>query len=216
MMTDFIANHGEALITAVGEHIFLSFIALALSVLVAVPLGILLSQVPKIANIVMVIAGVLQTIPTLALLVLFVPILGVGVVPAIVALFVYSLLPILRNTYLGMTSVDSNTVDAAKGMGMSTGQVIQKVQLPLATPVILAGIRLSAVYVIAWATIAAYIGGGGLGEFIFNGLQTSSSELIFGGTIPVIIIAILTDLIFGYIERKLSPQTTSEVTAEHA
>lgn len=215
-MMDFIANNGDALVTAVGEHIFLSFISLVLSILVAVPLGILLSQVPKIANIVMTIAGVLQTIPTLALLALMIPLLGVGPVPSIVALFIYSLLPILRNTYLGMTSVDPNIVDAAKGMGMSTGQVIGKVQMPLAIPVILAGIRLSAVYVIAWATIAAYIGGGGLGVFIFNGLQTFRSDLIFGGTIPVIIIAILMDLIFGYLERKLSPQTTSEVTAENA
>ena len=99
---------------------------------------------------------------------------------------------------------------------MSTGQVIRKVQLPLAMPVIMAGVRLSAVYVIAWATIAAYIGGGGLGEFIFNGLQSFQTDLIFGGTIPVILIAILTDLIFGWLEQKLTPQTSSEVTSDYA
>jgi len=215
-MMEFFAEQGDALVTATIEHIGLSLISLGLGILVAVPIGILLSQVPKVANVVIGIAGVLQTIPTLALLALMVPILGVGPVPAVVALFIYSLLPILRNAYLGMAGVNPNVVDAAKGMGMSTTQVIRKVQLPLAIPVIMAGIRLSAVYVIAWTTIAAYIGGGGLGEFIFNGLQTYRQDLIFGGTIPVIIIAIVMDLVAGYLERKLSPQTTSEVNTENA
>lgn len=213
---EFFANQGQALFIAIGEHILLSFVALSLGVLIAVPLGILLSQVPKVANVVIAVAGVLQTIPTLALLALMIPLLGVGFVPSIFALFIYSLLPILRNAYLGMVGVDPDIVDASKGMGMSTSQVIRKVQLPLAMPVIMAGIRLSAVYVIAWATIAAYIGGGGLGEFIFNGLQTFRRDLIFGGTIPVIIIAILTDLLAGYLEKKLSPRTTSEVKTKNA
>lgn len=215
-MMEFLANEGDTLLRLIGEHIVLSLISLGLGILVAVPVGILLSQFPKIANVVIGIASVLQTVPTLALLALMVPLLGVGQIPAIVALFIYSLLPILRNTYLGMDGVDPNLLDAAKGMGMSTGQVIQKIQLPMAVPVIMAGIRLSAVYVIAWTTIASYIGGGGLGDFIFNGLQTYRQDLIFGGTIPVIIIAIVMDLGFGYLENKLSPQTTSEVNTENA
>lgn len=215
-MMDFFANHGDSLIRAIGEHIYLSIVSLILGIIVAVPLGIVLSQYPKIANIVMTLVGVLQTIPTLALLVLMIPLLGVGTLPSVVALFIYSLLPMLRNTYLGMTSVDSNIVDAAKGMGMSRRQVISKAQLPLAMPVIMAGIRLSAVYVIAWATLSAYIGGGGLGEFIFNGLQTFRRDLIFGGTIPVITIAILMDFLFGYLESKFTPQTTSEVNTNDA
>lgn len=210
-MMDFFANQGEALVIAIGEHLLLSFVALALGIIVAIPLGIWLSQVPKIANIVIGIASVLQTIPTLALLTLMVILLGVGKVPSIVALFIYSLLPILRNTYLGIAGVDPNLTDAAQGMGMSRMQVIRKVLLPLAVPVIMAGIRLSAVYVIAWTTIAAYIGGGGLGEFIFNGLQGYRIDLILGGTIPTIIISILMDLFGGYLERKMTPQTTSEV-----
>lgn len=210
-MMVFFANQGEALVIAIGEHLLLSFVALALGIIVAIPLGIWLSQVPKIANIVIGIASVLQTIPTLALLTLMVILLGVGKVPSIVALFIYSLLPILRNTYLGIAGVDPNLTDAAQGMGMSRMQVIRKVLLPLAVPVIMAGIRLSAVYVIAWTTIAAYIGGGGLGEFIFNGLQGYRIDLILGGTIPTIIISILMDLFGGYLERKMTPQTTSEV-----
>lgn len=215
-MMDFFANYGDALVTAIGEHIFLSLVSLTLGIIVAIPLGILLSQFPRFANPVITIASILQTIPTLALLALMVIILGVGTIPSIIALFIYSLLPILRNAYLGMIGVDPALVDAAKGVGMSTGQVIRKVQLPLAMPVIMAGVRLSAVYVIAWATIAAYIGGGGLGEFIFNGLQSFQTDLIFGGTIPVILIAILTDLIFGWLEQKLTPQTSSEVTSDYA
>jgi len=216
-MMEFFAENGSELFTAIGEHIFLSLIALVLGILVAVPLGILLSQFPKIADVVIGVASVLQTVPTLALLALMVPILGVGKLPSIVALFIYSLLPILRNAYLGMTGVDPTLVDAAKGMGMSTGQVIRKIQLPLAIPVIMAGIRLSAVYVVAWTTIAAYIGGGGLGEFIFNGLQTYRQDLIFGGTIPVIIIAIVMDFVAGYLEKKLSPKTSSsEVKTDYA
>src|SRR5690625_1220418 len=178
-MMEFFAENGQTLLVAIGEHIFLSLISLALGILVAVPLGILLSQFPKVANVIIGIASVLQTIPTLALLALMIPLLGVGKTPSIVALFIYSLLPILRNAYLGMVGVDPNIVDAAQGMGMSQSQVIRKVQLPLAIPVIMAGIRLSAVYFIAFAIIAAYIGGGGLGDFIFNGLKTLINDFIF-------------------------------------
>ena len=209
-MMEFLSTYGSSLITAFGEHIFLSVISLTLGVLFAVPVGVLLSQTKRLAPIVMGIAGVLQTVPTLALLALMVPLFGVGKGPAIIALFVYSLLPILRNTYLGMNSVDPMVIDAAKAMGMKPFQVIRKVQMPLAIPVIMAGIRLSAVYVIAWATIAAYIGGGGLGEIIFNGLELFRSDLILAGTIPVILLAILTDLLAGRIEMKLTPRTTSE------
>lgn len=208
-MAEFLSNYGSTLVSAFGEHIFLSVISLSLGILFAVPLGIFLSQTDRLASVIMGIAGVLQTIPTLALLALMVPLFGVGKIPAIIALFIYSLLPILRNTYLGMNGVDPMVVDAAKAMGMTRIEVIQKIQLPLAIPVIMAGIRLSAVYVIAWTTIAAYIGGGGLGEVIFNGLELFRSDLILAGTIPVIILAILTDLLAGRIEKILTPQTTS-------
>lgn len=214
-MTEFLADNGNMLITAFGEHLFLSVISLSLGILFSVPLGVALSQTDKISSVIMGIAGVLQTIPTLALLALMVPLFGVGKGPAIIALFAYSLLPILRNTHLGMNSVDPMVIDAAKAMGMTRFQVITKIQIPLAIPVIMAGIRLSAVYVIAWASIAAYIGGGGFGEVIFNGLELFRVDLIFAGTIPVIILAILTDLLAGRIEEKLTPQTTSETIEEN-
>ena len=209
-MQEFIASQGSEVIRLLWEHIYMSLISLCLRVIVAVPLGILLSQVPKVANVVISIVSVLQTIPTLALLALMIPFLGVGKVPAIVALFIYSLLPILRNTYLGMSNVNPDLLDAAKGMGLKRMQIIRQVQLPLAVPVIMAGIRLSTVYVIAWTTLASYIGGGGLGDMIFNGLNLFRPDLIFGGTIPVTILAVIVDLVMARIEDWVTPTTSSK------
>lgn len=209
-MQEFIASQGSEVIRLLWEHIYMSLISLGLGVIVAVPLGILLSQVPKVANVVISIVSVLQTIPTLALLALMIPFLGVGKVPAIVALFIYSLLPILRNTYLGMSNVNPDLLDAAKGMGLKRIQIIRQVQLPLAVPVIMAGIRLSTVYVIAWTTLASYIGGGGLGDMIFNGLNLFRPDLILGGTIPVTILAVIVDLVMARIEEWVTPTTSSK------
>lgn len=209
-MQEFIASQGSEVIRLLWEHIYMSLISLGLGVIVAVPLGILLSQVPKVANVVISIVSVLQTIPTLALLALMIPFLGVGKVPAIVALFIYSLLPILRNTYLGMSNVNPDLLDAAKGMGLKRMQIIRQVQLPLAVPVIMAGIRLSTVYVIAWTTLASYIGGGGLGDMIFNGLNLFRPDLILGGTIPVTILAVIVDLVMARIEEWVTPTTSSK------
>lgn len=209
-MQEFIASQGSEVIRLLWEHIYMSLTSLGLGVIVAVPLGILLSQVPKVANVVISIVSVLQTIPTLALLALMIPFLGVGKVPAIVALFIYSLLPILRNTYLGMSNVNPDLLDAAKGMGLKRMQIIHQVQLPLAVPVIMAGIRLSTVYVIAWTTLASYIGGGGLGDMIFNGLNLFRPDLILGGTIPVTILAVIVDLVMARIEDWVTPTTSSK------
>lgn len=204
-MQQFINEYGGQILTKSAEHIYISAFALALGILFAVPLGILLTRLPKVANIVIGIASVLQTVPSLALLALMIPFFGVGKVPAIIALFIYSLLPILRNTYIGMKNVDSNYRDVAKGMGMTNMQSIISVELPIATPTIMAGIRLAAVYVVAWATLASYIGAGGLGDLIFSGLNNFQPPLIFAGTIPVIIIALLSDFLLGLLEDKMTP-----------
>lgn len=192
------------------QHLYISAISLGLGVIVAVPLGVLLTRAKKIANVVVSIASMLQTIPALALLAFMIPIFGIGATPAIVALFIYSLLPILRNTYLGMNDVDPSLKDAAKGMGMTNWQSIIKVEVPLAGPVIMAGIRLSATYVIAWAALASYIGAGGLGDFIFNGLNLYRTDLILGGSIPVILLALIVDWLLGKLEVALTPKTTHE------
>ena len=210
-MIDFLINNSGEILTKSMEHLFIAAISLAFGILVAVPLGILLNKSKQAAKIVMAIASVLQTVPSFALLALMIPLFGVGKRPAIVSLFIYSLLPILRNTYLGIDGVNENLIDAAKGMGMTPSQVLFKVQIPMAMPVIMGGIRLSAVYVLAWTTLASYVGAGGLGDFIFNGLTNAIMPMVVWGTIPVTLMAIIVDLLFGILEDKLSPDKKSEV-----
>jgi len=207
-MITFLQTYGAQLLLKTWQHLYISAIALALGIIVAVPLGILLTRTKKISGFVMAIASMLQTIPAMALLALMIPFFGIGAVPAIIALFIYSLLPILRNTYLGMEDVNPALIDAAKGMGLTGWQSIIKVELPMAAPVIMAGIRLSATYVIAWAALASYIGAGGLGDFIFNGLNLYRTDLILGGSIPVIILALIVDWLLGKLEAAVTPRTT--------
>ncbi|MEI5994632.1 ABC transporter permease [Candidatus Enterococcus mansonii] len=209
-MNQFLLERGNELVTKIGEHIFISGVALALGILFAVPIGILLTRTKRTAVIIIGLTSALQTVPSLALLALMIPIFGVGKIPAIIALFIYSLLPILRNTYIGIKEVSSDYKDAAKGMGMTNIQSIFMVELPIAMPTIMAGIRLSAVYVIAWATLASYIGAGGLGDFIFSGLNNYQPDLIFAGTIPVTILALAADLLLGLLEKKLTPKALRE------
>lgn len=206
----FLQTNGVELLSKMGEHFFISFVALLLGTLVAVPLGIALTRSEKLSQYVISFVSILQTVPSLALLALMIPLFGVGKLPAIVALFIYSLLPILRNTYIGILGVRSDIVDAAKGMGMTSQQQIWKVKVPLAAPVIMSGIRLAGVYVIAWATLASYIGAGGLGDYIFNGLNVYEQEMIIWGTIPVTILALLTDFLLGKVEILVTPKTSSE------
>lgn len=209
-MNQFLLERGNELVTKIGEHIFISGVALILGILFAVPIGILLTRTKRTAAIVIGLTSALQTVPSLALLALMIPIFGVGKIPAIIALFIYSLLPILRNTYIGIKEVDPNYKDAAKGMGMTNVQSIFMVELPIAMPTIMAGIRLAAVYVVAWATLASYIGAGGLGDFIFSGLNNYQPDLIFAGTIPVTILALAADLLLGLLEKKLTPKALRE------
>lgn len=205
-MIHFLQVYGMQLIDKTGQHLYISAAALILGIIVAVPLGILLTRMKRGANAIITLAGVLQTIPAMALLAMMIPIFGIGSTPAIVALFIYSLLPILRNTYLGMEGVSPTVRDAAKGMGMTWWQSMMRAEIPLAAPVIMSGIRLSATYVIAWATLASYIGAGGLGDFIFNGLNLYRSDLILGGSIPVILLALLVDYLLGKLENTVTPR----------
>ncbi|MBO0460564.1 MULTISPECIES: ABC transporter permease [Enterococcus] len=213
-MAEFFQQHGAEIVSKSLEHLYISAIALIIGIAVAVPLGVLLTRFPKIATIVIGLTSALQTVPSLALLALMIPLFGVGKVPAIIALFIYSLLPILRNTYIGMKNVDWNYRDVAKGMGMTNVQSIFSVELPIAMPTIMAGIRLAAVYVIAWATLASYIGAGGLGDLIFSGLNNYQPDLIFAGTIPVTILALLADFLLGFLENRLTPIALREENDE--
>lgn len=213
-MAEFFQQHGAEILSKSLEHLYISAIALVIGIAVAVPLGVLLTRFPKVATIVIGLTSALQTVPSLALLALMIPLFGVGKLPAIIALFIYSLLPILRNTYIGMKNVDWNYRDVAKGMGMTNIQSIFSVELPIAMPTIMAGIRLAAVYVIAWATLASFIGAGGLGDLIFSGLNNYQPDLIFAGTIPVTILALLADFLLGLLENRLTPIALREENDE--
>lgn len=205
-LLDFLSVNGIELIVKTWEHIYISLIAIFLGIIVAVPLGVLLTRVPKIANFILGLLNVLQTIPSFAILALFIPLLGIGLVPAIVALFLYSLMPILRNTYIGIRDVKKDLIEAGIGMGMTEWERIRLVEIPLATPVIMAGIRLATVFLIGWATLASYIGAGGLGDYIFSGMNLYKPEYILAGAIPVTLLALVTDLFLGKVETWVTPK----------
>lgn len=205
-MIDFLINNGNQLVTKTIEHFYISIVALLIAIVVAVPIGIFLSKLKRTSNFVLMIAGVLQTIPTLAVLAIMIPIFGVGKTPAIVALFIYVLLPILNNTVLGVQNIDKNIKEAGTSMGMTRFQLMKDVELPLALPLILGGIRLSAVYVISWATLASYVGAGGLGDFVFNGLNTYDPLMIISAAILVTLLALIVDFILSLVEKWAVPK----------
>ena len=211
-MIDYLIKNRSLLELKIGEHFLISIVALMIGTIIAVPIGILITKSPKLSQVVISFCSVLQTIPSLALLAIMVPLFGVGKLPAIIALVIYSLLPILRNTYLGMNSVDKDLIDASKGMGMTWIQIVAHVKVPLALPVIMSGIRLSAVYMVAWATLASYIGAGGLGDFIFMGLNNFNFYAIIAGTVPVTLMALLFDGLLSIVERKLTPKISRDIS----
>jgi len=208
---DFMRQQSDKLLTQTLEHIGLTFISLFLAVLVGLPLGILIARKRKLSGTVLGVAGVLQTIPSIALLGFMIPLLGIGPKPAIVALLLYALLPIIRNTYTGITGVDASVKEAATAMGMSQWQILFKVELPLAMPVILAGIRTATVITVGVATLASYIAAGGLGEFIFGGISLNNTNMILAGAIPAALLAILFDFLLSRVQnlniRKLKKAT---------
>ncbi len=187
------------------EHLTLSALALFLGVLVSVPLGLWLERTRRGAEAVIRLLGLFQTVPSLALLAFFVPFLGIGIVPALAALWLYSLFPMVRNTYSGVRDADPRAVEAATALGMTPGQVLRLVRLPLAAPIILAGIRTAAVITVGTATLAAFIGAGGLGEPIVTGLQLANTNLILSGAIPAAALALLVDGTLGWVEKALRP-----------
>ncbi|WP_286057957.1 choline ABC transporter permease OpuBB [Bacillus sp. FSL R5-0560] len=202
---EFLQTNGGELLYKTYEHITISLIAVILGIVAAVPLGVVLTRMKKGAGTIIGIVNIIQTLPSLAILAFFIPLLGVGKVPAIAALFFYSVLPILRNTYTGIRGVNKNLLESGKGIGMTAAEQIRLVELPLAAPVIMAGIRTSTIYLIGWATLASFIGGGGLGDYIFIGLNLYQPEYIIGGAVPVTILAIVIDYVLSVTERKLTP-----------
>ncbi|TZE80930.1 ABC transporter permease [Calorimonas adulescens] len=196
----------DQIFTLTGQHIYLTLIAVAIAILIGVPLGILITRVDSISGLVIGIANAVQAIPSLALLGFLIPFLGIGSIPSIVMIFLYSLLPIIKNTYTGLANVDRAMIEAGRGMGMTDAQLMRMVQLPLALPVIMAGIRISAVTAVGLTTLAALIGAGGLGQLIYRGISMVNNKMIISGAIPAMVLALLVDFILSIMERSVTPK----------
>ena len=187
-------------------HLQLTGIALLAAILFAIPLGILIYHYSAVAKPILYLAGLLQTIPSIALLALMIPLFGIGVLPAIIALFLYALLPILRNTATALFSIDPLLKKVATGIGMTRWQRMRLIEFPLSTPTIFAGIKTAAIISIGTATLAAFIGAGGLGEFIVTGLSLNNTTMILKGAIPAAILAIMVEFLFELIEKMYVPK----------
>jgi osmoprotectant transport system permease protein len=190
------------------EHVWMVGVSTLMAVAIGIPLGILISRRPVLRNPVIAAANVIQTIPSLALFGFLLPAPWIGERAgrlAILALTLYALLPLIRNTYTGIEGVDRAVVEAARGMGLTDWQLLFKVELPLASSVILAGIRVAIVISVGLATIAAAIGAGGLGELIFRGLAMVNNSVILAGAIPAALMALAADVLLGWLERRLAP-----------
>jgi osmoprotectant transport system permease protein len=197
------------------QHLTLVLLAVAIACVIGVPLGVLAASMPRLRQAVLGLTGVLQTVPSLALLALLIPLLGrIGTAPALVALVVYALLPVVRNTCTGLLQVPEGLKLAAKALGLRSGQRLVQIELPLALPVILAGVKTAAVLSVGTATIAAFIGAGGYGERITIGLALNDNDMLLAGAIPAAMLALLTQGLFELLERAVTPATTA-VPAPH-
>ena len=194
------------IITQTLEHLQLSFIGTLLATLLAIPLGIWITGKKRLSSSVLAITGTIQTIPSLALLGFMIPLFGIGFVPAIIALFLYALLPIVRNTYTGLQETDPVLLEAAKAMGMTDKQTLFKLRLPLAVNVIMAGVRTALTINIGTATLAAFIGAGGLGESIITGINLNNNELILQGAIPAALLALIMDRLMLLLQNRITPK----------
>jgi osmoprotectant transport system permease protein len=191
-------------------HLRLTVASILVAVSIGVPLGILVSYIKPLKKPVLGFANVVQALPSIALLGFLVPFLGIGEKPAICMVVVYSLLPIIKNTATGLSSVNPQTLEAARGIGMTKFQVLTRVKLPLSLPVMMAGIRISAVSAVGLVTLAAFIGADGLGFLIYAGIRTLNNFKIVSGAIPACILALAVDLIFAIIERAVTPAHLKE------
>jgi osmoprotectant transport system permease protein len=195
----------SAVLMALLEHLELTAIALVLAAMLGIPLGIHLARARFLAAPVLAVVSAIQTIPSVALLGFLIPFFGIGMKPAIVALFLYSLLPIVRNTYTGIEQVDAAAIEAARGMGMRDREILFRVTIPQALPVLMAGIRTATVLCVAVATLAALIGAGGLGSFIFRGISMLNTKMVLAGAVPAGVLALALDGLLALLERRLTP-----------
>ena len=199
---DTVQSRSDMIMDAFLQHILLSFTALIIGLALALPVGMLVARYRRFAEPIIGVAAVLQTIPSLALFGILVPLIGIGSKTALIALVIYALLPIVRNTYAGLTGVDESIIEAGRGMGMTPNQILKKIEFPTALPVIMAGIRTATVLTVGIATLATFVGAGGLGDVIYRGLQSYNNSLVLAGALPVALLAIAFDFILKWVEKK--------------
>lgn len=202
---DYVLENYEQIISLFLEHIELTFIAVGLSILIGVPIGIIISYIKKLDKPILGLSSVIQAVPSMALLGFLIPFVGIGTIPAIIVVILYSLLPIIKNTYTGINGISETIIESAKGIGLTKSQILFKIQIPQTLPVIMAGIRISAVSAVGLMTMSAFIGGGGLGYLIFSGIRTLNNYQILAGAIPACILALIVDYFFGLIEKLVTP-----------
>ena len=206
---DFLTSHFDELMGLLYDHTWMTLAAVFIAILIGIPLGILISSVKGTDKPILGFANIMQAIPSLAALGLLVPIIGIGSPPAILMVVLYSLLPILKNTYTGITNINPQTIEAAYGIGMTHVQVLFRIKLPLALPVIMSGVRIASVTAVGLMTIAAYIGAGGLGNYVISGIQTSNVNQMLCGAIPACILALLMDFVMSRVEKAVVPISLS-------
>ena len=205
-LIEFITENYADIQRSLIRHIELVGISVLIGIVISIPLGILLSRYRRAAGSVLAVAGTIQTIPGLVMLGFALILFGIGMLPALVVLSLYAILPILRNTYTGITEVEPRYIDAGRGIGMTNMQILFEVELPLALPSIISGIRISTVYIVSWATLAGLIGAGGLGDLIWTGLSNYNSRYILAGAIPSAILAFILSGLIGVLQRLLTPR----------
>lgn len=203
---DTVIQRQDLIIERTLEHLYLSFSAILIAIIISLPLGIFISRKQKLAEFYIGITAVFQTIPSLALFGFLVPLIGIGFETALIALIIYALLPILRNTYTGITGVDQAIIEAGRGMGMTSSQILFKIELPLSLSFLMAGIRTATVLTVGVATLATFVGAGGLGDVIWRGLQSYNNNLVLAGAIPVALLALAFDFILKVMEKRTTPK----------
>ena len=204
-MLEEIADIINLILEPMGEHLILAICSLIISIFVSIPLAILSLYNKKLSTIIMTFANIVQAVPSLAVVALSVPLLGIGFTPAIFAIFLRALLPIVKNTYIGLSSVDHKLIEFARGIGLTDWQILINIRFPNAYPAIFAGIKFAAILANGIAILTAIIGSGGYGEIVFSGLAQFNTDKVLLGVAPVIVIAISIEIIFTFIEKKITP-----------
>ncbi|KUO53161.1 MAG: choline ABC transporter permease [Desulfitibacter sp. BRH_c19] len=202
-LCDYMIRRQDAIIELVIDHAGLVFLAVLVAIVLGITLGLFCSYNEKLANVILPFTQIMMTVPSIALMALLLPILGIGFRNALVALIVYSLLPIVRNTYVGIKNIEPDILEAAKGMGMTEISILSRIKVPMSLPVIIAGIRTAVVMVVGIGAIASYIGARGLGELIFRGISRTNPQMIITGAILIAILAIVADYGLGWLEKRM-------------